>query len=191
MFGSPLNKTLPAGLVDSGVEFFAFRNEVMCLHNGRTFYFEEIPSFILEIVEQDMMAHPEALRSLADWNIHRHEDMLRQYIYCRFGGFDNDPDIDSTGKIDHTEYFDCGQRGVCRFEGKLCCTIKAENGNLTKQELEVLKRVQLPDKQIADELNISVETVSSHWQNIRNKTGRRSKIELAVFASTKRLIEIQ
>lgn len=179
---------LPAGLVDNGVEFFVHNNEVKCLHQERVYIFKLFPGWIIEIIEEDMMKYPEALKALADWKIFHRDDMIRQYIYCRFGGFDSDPDIDTHGKINHTEYFDCGQRGICPYEGKLCCTIKVSNGNLTKQEVEVLKLVQLPDKLIADKLNISIETVSSHWQNIRTKTDKKSKIELAVFAQYKNLI---
>ncbi|MNR62497.1 Bacterial regulatory protein, luxR family [compost metagenome] len=49
--------------------------------------------------------------------------------------------------------------------------------------------VKQPDKIIASELNISPDTVSTHLQNIRNKTGLKNKSELSIFAYQKGLIK--
>jgi len=179
---------LPAGLVDQSVEYFWHQNEAHCMYNGKCYSFDEFPEYVLAKIYEDMENNPAALKDLATWENHSDDDRIRRWIHCRFGGFDMEPDITKDGKILHTEYFDCGFRGSCKHEGKLCCTIKVANGHLTKMELEVLKRVELADKVIADELNISIETVSSHWQNIRTKSGKRNKVELAVFANQKGII---
>lgn len=188
MYNTPPSQRLFAGLVDKGVEFFVHQNDVKCIAEGKTFRFEDFPAWILDIVNDDMMKHPEAIKALAEWENLHPSDYVRQYIYCRFGGADTEPDINDQGEIQHSEYFDCGLRGQCRFEGKLCCNMKVDNGSLTKSEMEVLKRVNLPDKIIADQLCISSDTVNSHLQNIRKKTGLTSKIELAVFAAKKGII---
>jgi DNA-binding NarL/FixJ family response regulator len=122
------------------------------------------------------------------YNLHQSE-YVRQYIYCRFGGLDYDPDIDVHKQINYAEYFDCGLRGECRYEGKLCCSVKVENGHLTKTEIEVLKRAQHPNKIIASQMHISIDTVNSHIQNIMKKTGLSSKVELAIFAVKKGIIQ--
>lgn len=62
-------------------------------------------------------------------------------------------------------------------------------GVITKTELEILKRIYLPDKNIADDMNISHHTVSTHRQSISEKTGYKTKIELAVYATKKGYIE--
>lgn len=61
-------------------------------------------------------------------------------------------------------------------------------GIITKTELEILKRVYLPDKIIADDLNISPHTVNTHMTSIRIKTGYKSKPELSVYATKQGLI---
>lgn len=186
-----ITQSIPPGLEDSGVEFYIHDNEIKCLHNGVVYEWGNFPQHILDRVEQDMLEHPEAIRSLLDWDLRQSEEQMRQYIICRFGGFDNEPDIDAHGNIDYTEYFDCGRRGNCAQEGKLCSTIKAANGILTKQELTVLKlvAVNMMNKEIASKLHISEETVSSHNQNIQAKLGVDNKLGMTIWAINKNIIE--
>lgn len=193
-----LNQRIPAGLIDNGAEFYfnPNTNDIECLHRGRTFPWATIPTNLLDVISEDMAKHPEAIKGLTDWNIHDSDGMLKQYIFCRFGGFDNDADINTDGIVAYTEYFDCGKRGLCKYEGKICATIKVgvdQDGNnitLTKRELEILKLVAQGklDKEIADILSMSEETVRSHNQNIRNKGGFSRKHDMTAFAVSKNLI---
>lgn len=180
---------IPAGLEDDGVEFYFHKGEIKCLHNGKRYSWHEFPKEIIDRIDQDMTEHPEAIKALLDWDLNTREEMIRQYIICRFGGFDNEPDIDAQGNIDHTEFFDCGRRGRCTHEGKLCTSIKAPHGNITKQELKVLRLVArgLQNKEIADQLCISEDTVSTHNQNIQAKLGVSSKTEMVAFAIKKNI----
>lgn len=184
-----LRQLLPAGLLDNGVEFFVAQNDIQCLHGGRTYVWADIPEWILERVAIDMLQHQEALNALVAWDLTQRDEMLKRYIICRFGGFDLEPDIDANGKIEHTEYFDCGRRGNCVHEGKLCATIKVANGFLTKQEINVLRCVSQGkfNKEIADILSISEDTVSTHNQNIQRKLGVDNKLEMVSFAILKNI----
>src|SRR5690606_8186723 len=136
-----IHQQLPGGLEDNGVEFYIHNNTLKCLHAGKTYEWGEFPQWIIERIERDMLEHPEAIRALISWDLRQPEEQMQQYIICRFGGFDLETDISPDGHIEYTEYFDCGRRGNCAHEGKLCATIKAPNGFLTKQEVAVLKLV--------------------------------------------------
>lgn len=188
MLNNSNHNKLIAGLVDKGVEFFVHQNEVKCVHDGRTYTFDEFPNWIIEKIETEMLNDKEAIKSLSQWENLSSSDYLRQYIYCKYGGLDSEPDINIQGISTTAEYFDCGLRGSCKYEGKLCSTIKVDHGHLTKTELEVLKRIDKSYKIIADEMNISIDTVSGHIQNIMKKTGLTSKVELAIFATKKGFI---
>ncbi len=77
----------------------------------------------------------------------------------------------------------CEKCGGFQYEGP---PIKIkDNVYLSPREHEVFVRVHMPDKIIASLLNISVETVKKHFQNIRLKTGLNTKIELAILATQK------
>lgn len=181
---------LPAGLIDKGVEFFQVRRLVNCLHDGKRLEWHEIPQIIKDRMREELYAHPEKIQALVEWDIIQDDEMLHQFILCNFGGFDNEPDISPTGEIGYTEYWDCGKRGTCSKEGKLCNSIKVVNGFITKRQIDILKLIRkgYTNKEIADELFISEDTVSSHCQNIEEKTGLKGKPELAAFAQYKNII---
>ena len=189
MYNAQYHHKLLAGMVDKGVEFFVHQNEVKCIHDGKVYVYDDFPEWIISLIQDDMIKYPEAIKALASWeNLHPSE-YTRQYIYCRFGGIDFEPDINAQKEVQYAEYFDCGLRGSCKYEGKLCCAIRTESGqHLTKTEIEVLKRVDKSYKVIADDMNISIDTVNSHMQNIRKKTGLAGVAELAIYATKKGII---
>lgn len=61
-------------------------------------------------------------------------------------------------------------------------------GIFTRREMEVMKRVLLPGKNIAYDLNISESTVNSHMVNIKNKTGLADIKQLVYFSTKKGII---
>ncbi len=138
-----------------------------------------------------MIDNPEAIKALITWDITDAEEMMRQYIICRFGGFDGNADITNEGQIVHVEYFDCGRRGNCSFEGKLCSSIKVGDEHLTKQEINIIKKIASgkQNKEIADELNIAEETVSTHNRNIQRKLGVSSKLGIIPWAIKRNIVE--
>ncbi len=63
---------------------------------------------------------------------------------------------------------------------------------LSGREIDVLKLLAtgLANKEIADQLNISIHTVISHRKNISQKTGIKSVSGLTIYAVTQKLISI-
>ena len=184
------NQQLPPGLVGDAVEFFIHQHEVKCQTKGRTYSFDEMPADILQIVEDDMLANPKALKALADWDITDQNEQMRQYIACRFGGYDYQADISPEGGIQPAEYVDCGRRGSCAYEGKLCTSLLLPNGIATRREIEVLKLIgqSFLDKEICDQLNISQDTLRNHKDNLSQKAGVERKPSLAILAHKLNLI---
>lgn len=183
------NSNLPAGIVDKGVEFFVHNYKVMATYDGKVLSINELPNDILEIIRDYMLTKPEALKALNNQGFNTDSEMLKKFIKCNFGGFNKVPDIDLNKNI-NAEYWDCGIRGTCVYEGKLCEGLKVANGILTKREIDVLKLIVKGklDKEIADVLKISIHTVASHKTNIQEKTGLQTKIEFAIMAINKGLI---
>ena len=68
---------------------------------------------------------------------------------------------------------------------------KSEDMELSKREIDVLVAVAkgLMNKEIADQMNISIHTVISHRKNITRKTGIKSVSGLTVYALLNNLID--
>jgi DNA-binding NarL/FixJ family response regulator len=64
---------------------------------------------------------------------------------------------------------------------------------LSERETEVLIQLVkgLSHKEIADKLNISIHTVTSHRKNIIEKTGIKSLSGLTIYAITKKIIPLE
>jgi DNA-binding CsgD family transcriptional regulator len=183
-------QVLPPGLMDDAVEFFIYENEIWCLYKGRQISFKDFPDPIKNVLDADMKAHPKAMKALFDWDITDPESRMRQYVACRFGGFDNTPDVCGDGVVQPAEYVDCGRRGSCDYEGKLCSSIVLRNGILTPREIEVLRHIgnDLLDKEICDVLQMANDTLRTHKDKISLKNGSTRKSALAKLAYKYNLI---
>ncbi|WP_432714397.1 response regulator transcription factor [Pedobacter sp.] len=178
------NQRIPAGIVDGSVEFFIFQAEIMCMYNGKRYSFDDFPSEVIAIVNAEMEKDPIAIACLIAWGMVDLATQMRQFIACKWGGYDSNPDISPDGKIQPAEYIECGRRGMCPYEGKLCSSIKLQHGILTKSEVAVLKCLGecLLDKEIADKLNISEHTLRHHKDSICRKSGLERKPALVGLA---------
>ncbi len=180
---------IPAGLLDNNIEFFSKDGEIYCINNGKMDTFLNCDVRILDFVRMALEDDARAIKALDDLKITDPKDQLRKYILCRFGDFDLQADITDDGVIT-SEYVICTLRGICKHEGKLCKSIKAKNGYITNREIDIIQLIgeDLADKEIADRLGISENTVNVHRTNILRKTGCHSKVGIAVFASQHNLI---
>lgn len=180
---------IPAGIIDQNVEFFAKGESVFAIVQSQMLPPSAWPGWLKDVILRDMEKNPEAVQALVDAEFITDQEMMEQYIRCRYSALDNQPDMVS-GRLQDTEYVDCSLRGRCPYEGRLCNLLKATNGTLTNREIQVLRLIPegLLDKEIAERMAISVLTVGVYMKNIREKTGYRNKAELVRFAFEKNLI---
>jgi len=165
-----------------GIDGELYRVKVELIH------FNEFEAKTLYSLQSQLDDDTIAQVSLDQLNIVGEKERLKKFTLCRFGGFDDKADV--TKDSENHEYYDCGQRGKCPVEGKLCRHVEAENGYLTPREIDVIKLIasDLADKQIADKLNISVNTANQHRVNIQKKIGASSKVGICRFAVEKRIV---
>jgi DNA-binding CsgD family transcriptional regulator len=182
--------TLPAGLVDKKLEIFIHHNDLFVLYDERKTSFELLHADIQDCFLQHMLANKPAIVSLQkDFCLTDAKAMLIQYIKCNFGNFDNVPDMDEDGTI-HSECWNCGRRGTCPGEGKVCGRIQGPNGLLTKRETEIF--FLLVDgkshKMIGDFFGTHIQTIETQLKYMREKLGCHSSIEVMDFAMKRRII---
>lgn len=183
---------LPAGLEDKGLEIYIHKKTLRAIYNGKIYPFELLPDFIRDTFSQHMMANKQAVKSLYhDMNITDPTRMLIQYIKCNFGNFDGIADRNEDGII-VTECWDCGLRGTCPGEGKVCGRLEGKNGMLTRRETEIFFMVidGKFDKEIATAFDVTLPTVETQLRNIREKLGVNNRIEIMKYALSRKLMII-
>lgn len=171
---------IPSGLIDNNVEFFAHNGALYSLQNGQRSQFPNLPEKHINFLENQFLQDMQGRETVAHLPV---ADQLRVYSICRFGGCNNIPDNSEGVCTDEYEYYDCGFRGSCKYEGRRCKEIVAKNGVITQRQLEIMKLVAsgLFNKEIADRLSISENTVANHLSNIFDKIGDRSRVTITNF----------
>jgi len=185
---------LPAGLIDNRIEFFNDPTDqeiCYCLTNGHVTRVNEANENIKLLIDADMVAHPLKMEALVLLGYETQDAQREKYCSCCFGAFDGHADVVGRDFI-HNEYWPCPRRGICPVEGKLCDSLKVGNAGkiLTRREVEVLILAGqcMLNKEIADILQISEETVKVHLKHIQEKSGLMNKKDLVKLAIQKNLL---
>lgn len=166
----------------SNLELFAIGNEIKAFYKGDVVFFEQLPDKILSFLMKLMFRNKKALKALSTYNLSDF-DKLKKYCWCNYGGINHEADINQT--LSKSEYWDCGQRGICKHEGKIC-----SEKILTKREIEFAKYLAtgLVDKEIATKMNITYTTACDYRKNIQRKTNTTNKVELVNYLHRENLI---
>lgn len=179
---------IPAGLIDQNIEFFSQNGELYSIQNGDRYTYPEMPDEHLQFLHNEFNCDAHG-KSTVDHL--KKEQRLKAYSICRFGACNSTPDASSGLDIlDPSEYFDCGIRGKCPHEGIRCKEIVAPNGVISPRQLEIMKLVAsgLFNKEIADRLSISENTVQNHIANIFDKIGDRSRVVITSFVKERGIL---
>ncbi len=183
---------LPAGLCDRNLEVFTHEHILMASFDGKVQPFTLLPEEVKSIFLDDMLDNPTAIKSMRAMGLVNIDEMLVQYVSCRFGGFDATPDLTSETKKLLPEYWECGHRNSCPYEGKLCEMVKVGDTYLTKREIQCIKQITsgLADKNCADNLGVTEQTFAVHKRNIYAKLGINCKTELMTFSIKNNIVSL-
>lgn len=135
--------------------------------------------------------YPEAFNQLSQLysksernRLHFEFKIVHRFIRCNFGEYDQyNFDINHNGTFQFEEV-KCPLRGECPFEGAIC---KPQlNTKISDREKEVLKLIAdgLKSLDIANELTISIATVSRHRENIKAKLQLRTTGQMVDYYVT-------
>jgi DNA-binding CsgD family transcriptional regulator len=157
--------------------------DIYILTGGHKVPLKDAPPSLLKIFKMEMKKDAQVAEKLFMMGNITKAQQLAQFLKCRYGNFDNEPDFTHAGESTH-EYIDCPKRGNCPGEGVVCKHLKVQNGYLTNREIDVIKFItlDLPDKQLCHLLHISANTLKNHKAHIMEKTGYHSQVGIAMFA---------
>lgn len=179
---------IPAGLIDKNIEFFSQNGELYSIQNGERFTYPDMPQEHLVFLFNEFNTDDHGRATVVHL---KKEAQLKAYSICRFGACNSTPDASADlDNLDPSEYFDCGIRGNCPHEGIRCKEIVAANGVISPRQLEIMKLVAggLFNKEIADRLKISENTVQNHIANIFDKIGDRSRVVITSFVKERGIL---
>lgn len=177
---------MPAGLVDQNVELFVINDKIHALCKGTVIPFEDLPESVKNYFLQDMLTDFPAMIAIKKMGIIETKEMLQQYLKCNYGGFDKVPDLVVRDKSDaNKEYWDCGCKGNCNYEGLICKLPSGPKGQLTKREMQVVNCLQQGKaiKEIAETLGTSFNTVRNQLANVKHKLDVQKDNEIILTLS--------
>lgn len=176
-----MNSTkFPAGLNDMSFEIYKRTNQIYALNNGVTIHYNEFPEELLGLIDAIIAINPKARKAMSFIGITDADEQRMQFISCNMANFDFTADVNESLTEFTTEYVECHIRNTCPVQGKLCGAVKSVNGQLSIRQLQIMGMIRngMFDKEIADALFISQETVKTTKRNIQKilKVERKAMI---------------
>ena len=187
---NPIIHQIPAGLMigDTSTELFGCREtkRVYALSNGQTISFDELDQVKRALIFEKLLSDDNALEDLKHLS---QAEAIEQYAFCVYGAADHEPDFDEKGNLKQADNFICSNNCKClKWNSK---NITVDGNRLTPREIEIVTLLasDKPDKQIADELDISESTLNTHKKNLFEKFNVYSKSGLITKAISNKIIQ--
>lgn len=181
---------IPAGLMigDKSTELFGCREtkRVFALSNGKTIKFEELNPIKRALIFEKLLSDEVAIQDLKDLP---QAEAIERFAFCVYGAADHEPDFDSNGNLKQADNFICSNNCKClKWESK---NITIDGNKLTPREIEIVTLLasDKPDKQIADELEITESTLNTHKKHLFEKFNVFSKSGLITKAISNKIIQ--
>ena len=187
---NPIIHQIPAGLMigDTSTELFGCREtkRVYALSNGQTISFDELDQVKRALIFEKLLSDDNALEDLKHLS---QAEAIEQYAFCVYGAADHEPDFDEKGNLKQADNFICSNNCKClKWNSK---NITVDGNRLTPREIEIVTLLasDKPDKQIADELDISESTLNTHKKHLFEKFNVNSKSGLITKAISNKIIQ--
>lgn len=170
-----MNK-LPAGIINS-LELFRIDGKPYAMLDGHKCEYKELSLLHKLPFQNEFKGDTRARASLKDMGI-AEKDMEEKFIACRFGNYDNTPDL-IEGKPIH-DAPKCSEMETCKGFGKVCKI----PGGLSKKEYLIVRYIAEGklDKEIAQCCNIELSTIRTFLTRIREKLNVNNRNEIASWA---------
>jgi DNA-binding CsgD family transcriptional regulator len=187
---NPLIHQIPAGIMigDKRTELFGCREtkRVFALSDGKTIPFQELNPSKRALIFEKLLSDEAAINDLKELP---QAEAIERFAFCIFGAADHEPDFCENGQLKEADNFICSNNCKClKWNSK---NISIDGNRLTPRELEIVTLLasDKPDKQIADELEITESTLNTHKKHLFEKFNVYSKSGLITKAITNKIIQ--
>ena len=181
---------IPAGVMpnDYSTELFGCRTtgKVFAFSGGNTIPFHELCPSKISQIEERLLADPIALESLKHMSW---DDAVEKYSFCIFGSADSEADICLNGELKEADNFICSGNCMCLKWASKKITVDGQQLTVRQLEIAQLLATDKTDKEIADDLGISVSTLDTHKKQLFEKCNVVSKTSLVVKLINQKIIQ--
>lgn len=164
-------RVLPGMLCDA-VEFFNNGQNVKVIMNGVIKRFNELPTPIYQLLNEEMHRNTAALEILKEWHPDSESAQIEEFTRCRYGDLGSEGDL-IDGKFGPPEFWDCPKRGTCKGEGIICALPNYQGKKLSPKEVQLLKLITTPmtNEAIASDLTLALGSFHQLKQKLYAKLG--------------------
>lgn len=174
------------GMLDQSTEFFIYQDKLKVIQNGNIKDLSDIPIHSIELLKKEIKANKQVNLALHDLHPTSKFKRIEQFITCRFGGLNHQPDI-KDGKLQDGEYWSCPKRGSCPHEGVLCKLPIVKEERLTKQDVQLMQLLatEKTNEVIASEMHLAPGTFHQVKKYLYRKIGnvqtKQASTQIAQF----------
>jgi hypothetical protein len=171
------------GMACTSTEFFSQSGELKMIHNGSVKDFTEISFCTIQILKEAINQKQEILEALKDMHPESEMQQIKQFILCRFGGLDYQPDM-KDGVLQDGEYWACPNHGICKHEGVLCKLPNVNGHRLNKTDVVLmqLSSTTLTNEVIAEHMKFPFGSFHKAKRQLYEKLSVQTKHELVKIA---------
>lgn len=162
-------------LTPNAIEYFTVNGKVYFIKNGAISPFDDVSCTDAHALRLELEKSPSVLRAIERMFPDDTVEQLRQFVKCRYGRLNDTPDFVNGRSNDcETPHPSCSEQ--CQFQCRICFVPVAKYGTPTQREMEIARLVNgNTNKEIANTLNISVNTVITHIAHLLDKIGEHSR----------------
>jgi DNA-binding CsgD family transcriptional regulator len=187
---NPLIHQIPAGLMigDNATELFGCREtkKVYALSNGKTIPFNQLDPLKRALIFEKLLSDDVALEDLRSMP---QNEAIENFAFCIYGAADHEPDFNEKGELEKADNFICSNN--CKCLKWLSKKISVDGNKLTPREIQIVMLLasDKPEKQIADQLDITESTLNTHKKHLFDKFNVHSKSGLITKAIANKIIQ--
>ena len=176
-------ETLPSCLETNDIEMYRSGNKLVVVQNGNKCKFSDLAPKYRKPFEQEF-EDDQIARDCLEHEMKVEGDRFTKFKWCRYGNFDHTPDL--VNGVTQPDAPNCREEKTCKGFSKVCLI----PGGLTPQQYFITRLIALgkQDKEIADELDISIATVRTHYTHIRVNLQVNNRNEIALWAHKKGIV---
>lgn len=175
--------TLPPCFESDQIEGYRHGEDFIVVKNGVKCQISDLPASYRQPFEQEFEDDTKARQCLKN-EMKVKGNHFEKFMWCRYGNFDHTPDL--VDGVTQPDAPNCKLEETCPGFGTVCLI----PGGLTPQQYFITRLITLgkQDKEIAEELQISIATVRTHYTHIRVRLEKNNRNEIALWAHKKGIV---